>query len=142
KLAADLVLECSFEDVDDLFARMCVHGRRLSGRYLDDHLEGLTSGNAEIVPLQVDALYGGLLRQHEAGCGNQYCDDQCSISLHVEIPIYEVIEMPREAPPRIARALPTLRSGPLCRLRGSTPGWDRRVVPRSPAHDKHHREIP
>src|SRR5690349_20588538 len=56
RLAADLVFEGALDNVDDLFARMRVHRRDVSGVKVDAYLEDLASGHAEIVALQVSAF--------------------------------------------------------------------------------------
>src|ERR1044071_3613256 len=75
KLPADLVFQRAFEDVDDLLAWVRVQGSGLSGQDLDDRLDRLVSGDAEVVPLQIDAPGRRLLRwrrlQFEDGYGDQ-----------------------------------------------------------------------
>jgi hypothetical protein len=53
--AVERVCPHAFEDIDDLFARMRVPGRRRSRLELDDHLDDLASGDAQVVPLEIDA---------------------------------------------------------------------------------------
>src|SRR5262245_3849114 len=47
-LAADLVLQGAFDDVDDLLPRVRVHGGDITGVEVDAHLDDLASGSAEI----------------------------------------------------------------------------------------------
>src|SRR4249919_2385691 len=56
RLALDLILQRALEDIDDLFARMRVLAEGRSRVEVNAYLEGLASGDAEIVPLQVRAL--------------------------------------------------------------------------------------
>jgi hypothetical protein len=56
RLALDLILQRALEDIDDLFARMRVLAEGRSRIEVNAYLEGLASGDAEIVPLQVRAL--------------------------------------------------------------------------------------
>jgi hypothetical protein len=57
---------------------MRVPGGGRSRRELDDRLDDLASGDAQVVPLEIDAPRSHWLRQrrveHEAGCGDQ-CRD-------------------------------------------------------------------
>jgi hypothetical protein len=62
RLALHRVFPRAFEDVDDLFARMRVPGGRRSRRELDDRLDDLASGDAQVVPLEIDAPGSHLLR--------------------------------------------------------------------------------
>src|SRR6266702_2669010 len=48
RLALDLILQRAFEDIDDLFARMRVLGRRISRFDLDARLDDLAAGDAQI----------------------------------------------------------------------------------------------
>jgi hypothetical protein len=51
-----VILERSFQDIDDLFTRMLVaNGRRLRAN-VDAVLDDLASGNAQIVLLQIGSL--------------------------------------------------------------------------------------
>src|SRR5882672_3537480 len=61
RLPLDLILERALEDINDLFARMGVLAERYSRSKVDAHLDGLASGDAEIVPLQGGALDSRLL---------------------------------------------------------------------------------
>src|SRR5215510_13831106 len=61
RLAANLVLERAFDNVDNLFARMRMHRGDISGIEIDAHLDDLASGCAEIVALQVGAFGSRLL---------------------------------------------------------------------------------
>jgi hypothetical protein len=60
-LALDLILPHADEHIDDLFARMRVHGEHHSWVKIDAHLEYLASGHTEIVPLELGALDSLLL---------------------------------------------------------------------------------
>jgi hypothetical protein len=75
RLALHRVFPRTFEDIDDLFARMRVLGKRHSRREFDTHLDDLASRDAEIVPLEIGALDSRLLRprhvQRQAACGDQ-----------------------------------------------------------------------
>src|SRR6266850_87332 len=53
RLVADLILERAFEDINDLFAGMRMLAERHAGGEVDADLDGLATGRAEIVPLQV-----------------------------------------------------------------------------------------
>src|SRR5262249_15334516 len=55
RLALDLILERSLEDVDDLLPRMRVPRSGHSLVETDDHLDGLASWGAEVVPLEIGA---------------------------------------------------------------------------------------
>src|SRR5262245_62149961 len=55
RLAFDLILQRPLEDVDDLFPRMGVPDERCFRAYVDARLDDLTSGNAEIVLLEIGA---------------------------------------------------------------------------------------
>ena len=57
------ILQQTFDDIDDLFARMRVTGGHHSRGELDEHLDHLTSRDAEIVPLEIGALDARRLRQ-------------------------------------------------------------------------------
>src|SRR6185369_16962190 len=47
----------TFEDVDDLFTVMPMHGKRRSGREVYPRLNGFLSRDPEIMPLQVRPCY-------------------------------------------------------------------------------------
>ena len=68
---------------------MRVPGRRRSRRELDDRLNYLASGNAQVVPLEIDAPGSHLLRlrpvERQAGCGDQRRDCHESSRLHVDL---------------------------------------------------------
>jgi hypothetical protein len=59
----DLILQRTFEYVCNLFARVPVPAKRRFRIELDPHLDDLTSGDAEIVPLELGAPDARLLRQ-------------------------------------------------------------------------------
>src|SRR5215472_263364 len=61
QLAADLVLQRAFDDIDDLFARMRMHRGDISRVEVDAHLDDLASGSAEIMALQVGSFGSRLL---------------------------------------------------------------------------------
>src|SRR6202021_4217800 len=71
------------------FARMRISGDLRPGEEIPAHLDGLASGDAEIVPLEFGALDGSLLRvrhaQRRAACDDQqrYCAD--SNRFHVSL---------------------------------------------------------
>ncbi len=50
------ILQRAFDHIDDLFARMRVPRRHHARRDLDERLDELASGDAEIVPLKIGAL--------------------------------------------------------------------------------------
>src|SRR5260370_4200404 len=91
RLVLDLILERACEDIDDLFARMRMLAERHAGRKIDAHLDGLASGGAEIVPLQVGTLDARLLRlrrrQRQTACDNQRRQSHASNRLHVNLPL-------------------------------------------------------
>ena len=63
RLSLDLVLQRRpFENIDDLFTGMRVPGGRHPRVEFDDRLNDLASGDAEIVPLEIDASDSCLLR--------------------------------------------------------------------------------
>src|SRR5712671_7437184 len=65
RLSLDLIFQRAGEDIDDLFARMRVVAEGHSRVEVDAYLDGLASGDTEIVPLQVGTLDSGLLgRRH------------------------------------------------------------------------------
>src|SRR5689334_3968602 len=66
RLALDPVLQRALEDVDDLLARMRVPAERSARGEVDARLDGLASGGAEIVPLELGARDAGLLRPRPA----------------------------------------------------------------------------
>src|SRR4051812_40834359 len=70
RLTIEGILQRTFDDIDDLFARMGVPRKRYSRIELDEHLVDLASGHAEIVALKVGALHpllgGGDVRRQKA----------------------------------------------------------------------------
>jgi len=61
--ALDLILEHTFDDIGDLFARVRMLAERRAGSEIDECLYDFASGDAQIVPLEIGALDTGLLRQ-------------------------------------------------------------------------------
>src|SRR5215510_4965271 len=88
RLALDLILQQTFDDVGDLFARMAVRGERHSWAEVDAHLDHLAAGDAEIVPREISAL-DSLLRQRavrrQSACEDQRRDCYDSISFHLDL---------------------------------------------------------
>src|SRR5262249_43925410 len=85
RLAFKLIFERAFEDVDDLFARMGVPRGRRSRRDLDDDLERLASGDAHIVPREIDALEARRLRQRASAPDDHGCCSNDSSRFHVDL---------------------------------------------------------
>src|SRR5262245_39782357 len=90
RLALDLVLQRAFDDIDDLFARMPVLGKRHSRVEVDAHLDDLAAGDAEIVPLEVGAFDSRLLRrryvQHQTAGDDHRRYRHDSSRFHVDSP--------------------------------------------------------
>src|SRR5882672_6220978 len=88
RLPLDLILERALEDINDFFARMGVLAEGDSRSKVDAPLDGLASGDAEIVLLQVGPLDSGLLsrgsvrRQNGSGYKRRQRHD---LHLHLSI---------------------------------------------------------
>ena len=93
RLVLDLIFERAFEDIDNLFAGMRVLAKRHAGGEIDADLDGLASGRAEVVPLQVGSRDPVLLRlraeRRQNGSGDKHRhrhDLQLLHRAHVELP--------------------------------------------------------
>src|SRR5215470_2674639 len=119
RLALDVILERAVEDIDDLFARMGVPAEGYARVDVDAHLDGLASGHAEIVPLQVGSLDSRLLRprhrQRKDACGDQrrYRNGPRHLHGHVELLMLET--SPTRAHRAETRREPPLMTAAPCR---------------------------
>jgi hypothetical protein len=91
RLALDLILQRTREDVDDLFARMPVSAECCCRVELDAHLYDLAARYAQIVALEIDAPDVLLLRlrhgQRQPACREQNRDRQDSHHAHADLEI-------------------------------------------------------
>src|SRR5438132_6118458 len=93
RFVPDLIFERALQDINNLFAGMGVLAERHGGREVDAYLNGLASGRAEIVPLQIRPHDPALLRlrakrrQNGSGDKRRHRHDLHPVQLaHVELP--------------------------------------------------------
>src|SRR3954471_8381846 len=72
RLALELILQQSFDNIDDLLARMAVIGCQHPGADIDAHLDDLASRDTQIMLLQIGTLDSWLLRLRQTVAGEQH----------------------------------------------------------------------
>src|SRR5262245_31833659 len=83
-LAVELILQRSFDDIDNLFSRMRVSRGHHARGNIDARLDHLASSYAKIVSLQIGAFDSGCLgEQYQSASYDQHCYRKDSNCFHI-----------------------------------------------------------